>query len=188
MNLHDAKLIADEVVRAVLPSCHRAEVAGSIRREKPEVKDIEVVAVVADYDQLFSALRRFGRFIKPGVSEIVDWEPKVGAKYVRMLLHSGVKLDLFVASEDNWGSIFFMRTGSATGKDGKAWNAFVPQMFHRWKVVSGGGMMSGGMPTLPDGTQLPCYEESDFFDLVGVEFIPPSERTSASVIKKYVKV
>jgi DNA polymerase/3'-5' exonuclease PolX len=43
------------------------------------------------------------------------------------------------------------------------------------------------MPTMPDGTQLWIPEEQDFFDLLEMDFVPPEQRTSKNVIKKYTK-
>ena len=37
------------------------------------------------------------------------------------------------------------------------------------------------------GEQIPLREESDFFDLLEMNFVPPVERTGRSVIKKYVR-
>lgn len=45
MQLAQAKTIAEGLVEAFKPYCRRVQIAGSIRRERPEVKDIEIVAV-----------------------------------------------------------------------------------------------------------------------------------------------
>lgn len=182
-----AKSIAQSISELIEPAVSRAEIAGSIRRKKPEVKDIEIVARVHDYDLLYKMLSQAGRFIKPSVPDVVDWQFKPGAKYVRMLLNEGVKLDLFVASNENWGCLYLMRTGGATGKDGNPFNGFVPGMFSRWKKMSGGGKMEGCLPTRPDGIFVPCPEEQDFFDLLDMNFVPPEERIDKRVIKTYAK-
>lgn len=187
MELAAARTIGERVLQVMGSSCVRAEIAGSVRRKKSDVKDIEIVAIISDYELLFASLRDVGVFIKPGVPDVIPWEPKVGAKYLRLMLNEQIKLDLFVASEDNWGTLYMMRTGSATGKNGDAWNGFIPKMFHRWKVLSGGGKMTGCLPTSVDGTQLPCPEEIDFFELLDMNFVPPEERIDGSVIKKYIK-
>jgi DNA polymerase/3'-5' exonuclease PolX len=166
----------------------RIEIAGSIRREKPVVGDIELVAIVADQDKLIKLIGDVGQTIKPGVPGVIPWSPKPGAKYIRVRLEEGMNLDLFVASPENWGGLFLMRTGSASGSDGNAFNGFVPRMFKRWKTLSGGGRMTDAMPTMPDGTQLPVYEEQDFFDLLEMDFVPPVERADHKAIKKYIKV
>jgi DNA polymerase/3'-5' exonuclease PolX len=187
MELQQAQQIAYNVKTHIGSSASRVEIAGSIRRLKPQVKDVEIVAIVHDYESLYRNLRHVGRFIKPSVPDIIDWQFKPGAKYVRMLLHEGVKLDLFVATPENWGPLYLMRTGGATGPDGNAFNGFVPGMFSRWKKLSGGGKMEGCMPTRPDGTHVVCPEEQDFFDLLNMNFVPPEERVDKRAIKKYTK-
>ena len=187
MELALAKNIAQSLCDLIEPAVSRSEVAGSIRRKKPEVKDIEIVARVHDYDLLYKKLSEVGHFIKPSVPDIIDWQFKPGAKYVRMLLSEGIKLDLFVASNENWGCLYLMRTGGAVGKDGNSFNGFVPGMFSRWKKLSGGGKMQGCLPTRLDGTVVSCPEEQDFFDLLDMNFVPPEERVDKRVIKNYVK-
>ena len=183
MDIDIARQIALRIIDDVKPAVSRIEIAGSIRREKPQVKDIELVALVSDYDLLFSKIRNHGKFIKPGAKEIIDYEPVAGAKYLRVLLNEGVKMDFFIATKENWGPIFCMRTGSGVGPDGSSYTAFIPHMFRRWKKVSNGGMMVGGIPTRPDGTQVPCYEEEDFFNLLRIEYVHPRDRSSYKAIK-----
>lgn len=45
MNLDYAKQIAEALIEELRPYCERISIAGSIRRGKQEVKDIEIVAV-----------------------------------------------------------------------------------------------------------------------------------------------
>ncbi len=182
MEITLATPLAENIVTSLRPHCHRAEIAGSVRRMKQNVKDIEIVARVTDWEASFEALRKWGYFIKPGVPDILPWAPKPNAKYLRMMLHDGVKLDLFLASEENWGALYTMRTGGATGPDGNPFEGFVPGMFSRWKKVSGGGKMKGCLPTLPDGRSVIVREEADFFRVCGVEWTVPEARTSRSAI------
>lgn len=181
MTLVEALPLAKGLVDLIRCVTIRCEVAGSIRREKEIVKDVELVAIVEDYEGLYKRLSEAGRFIKPGVPDVIDWPPKVGAKYVRMMLEQGIKLDLFIATRDNWGGIFTMRTGSGVGPNGTM--GFVPRLFGRWKQVSKGGMMTGGQPTLPDGTVLPVPEEEDYFELCQALWVPPRERIDGRAVK-----
>lgn len=50
MKYEDAILIAERVKAELEPHCERIEIAGSIRRKKPEVKDIEIVAIPKPYE------------------------------------------------------------------------------------------------------------------------------------------
>ena len=187
IELAEARVVADKVLKHIEPAMKRIEVAGSIRRQKQTVGDIELVAIVDDRDKLYRLISDVGQTIKPGVPGVVPWTPKADSRYVRVRLEEGMNLDLFVASPENWGGLFLMRTGSASGSDGNAFNGFVPRIFKRWKTLSGGGRMTDAMPTMPDGTQLPVYEEQDFFDLLEMDFVPPVERADHKAIKKYIK-
>lgn len=107
--LHEARPLARRILEAFRPYCSRGAIAGSVRREKPEVKDIEVVIVpkwetVPDPDDLFgersldvNLLHKFAqsedrlsaalgfpmRWIKPGTRHIEPWHVKPEGKYWR---------------------------------------------------------------------------------------------------------
>lgn len=187
IELSQAQKIAASVLQHVSPALQRAEIAGSIRRAKPVVGDIEIVAIPGNQEKLVKLIRDVGQTIKPGVPGVVPWDPKPGSKYIRVRLEQGMNLDMFLASSDNWGGLFLMRTGSGAGADGNTFNGFVPRIFSRFKKLSGGGRMTDAMPTMPDGTQLPVPEEQDFFDLLEMDFVPPQERADHKAIKRYVR-
>lgn len=46
----EAYQIATRIKAELQPHCERIEIAGSIRRNKPEVKDIEIVAIPKPYE------------------------------------------------------------------------------------------------------------------------------------------
>ncbi|GAH73129.1 unnamed protein product, partial [marine sediment metagenome] len=55
MELEKAKVIAENLKSLLAPVCEKIEVAGSIRRQKPDVGDIELLCIpkyVASVDQL----------------------------------------------------------------------------------------------------------------------------------------
>lgn len=187
IELSVASTLADDVVRLISPAMARAEVAGSVRRRKPIVGDIEIVGIPDNQEKLIKLLREVGQTIKPGVPGVVPWSPKPGARYIRVRLEAGMNLDLFLANQNNWGGLFLMRTGSGVGADGNTFNGFVPRIFKRWKVLSGGGRMTDCMPTMPTGEQLWVPEEQDFFDLLEMDFVPPEQRVDHKVIKKYAR-
>ncbi len=108
MKLHLALEIANRIKLELEPHCDRIEISGSIRREKPWVKDIEIVAIPKPYETgLFSS----------GIAPVVEqWKKVKGelpCKYTQRILPEGIKLDLFFAQPDNWGLIYAIRTGSA---------------------------------------------------------------------------
>jgi DNA polymerase/3'-5' exonuclease PolX len=187
IDLDSAKIVSKKILDHLSPAMTRIEIAGSIRRQKPVVGDIELVGIPDDREKLMSLLRDIGQTIKPGVPGIVPWDPKLDSKYIRVRLEEEMNLDLFLGKYENFGGLYLMRTGSASGADGNSFNGFVPGCFSRFKKLSGGGRMTDVMPTMPTGEQLWVPEEQDFFDLLEMNFVPPEERISRNVIKKYIK-
>lgn len=184
----EAESIANKVRQHIAPVMDRVEVAGSIRRQKEVVGDIEICGVPADRARLIALLGELGQLIKPGVPGAVPWTPKLEAKYLRVRLAEGMNLDVFLATPQNWGGLFMMRTGSGASPDGNAFHGFVPGIFGRWKKMSGGGRMTDCMPTMPTGEQLWVPEEQDFFDLLEMNFVPPEQRVTKGAIKKHARL
>lgn len=161
MILEQAESIAEKALADLAPHCIRIAIAGSIRRRKPDVGDIEIVAVPAPYD--------VGLF-ESGVATVVNQWPKVRGelpcKYTQRLLPDGIALDLFFARLENWGLIFAIRTGSAD------FSHYV--LARGW--VSCGYKSVDGMLTR-DGEPVSVPEESDLFRLIGVPWVAPGERS-----------
>lgn len=161
MILAVADAIAQRVRRQLLPHCLRCEVAGSIRRRKPNVNDIEIVAIPKPYTSLPLFL--------DGVALVVNQWPKVKGelpcKYTRRRLPDGIELDLFFATPENWGFIFGIRTGSRD---------FSGQVLGRGWVRNGYHGVDGMLTK--DGIPVPTPEEHDLFRLAGVPWTPPERR------------
>jgi DNA polymerase/3'-5' exonuclease PolX len=157
MILSKAQAIAEKVKAQLSPFCERVEIAGSIRREKPEVKDIELVCI--------PRLREMYGF----VSIVNQWKKIKGeasGRYTQRLLPDGINLDLFIANEDNWGLIFAIRTGSAEYSHKVLATGWVKAGYHG----------DGGVLIDKDGISAAVREEKDLFDLIGVPFLQPQFR------------
>jgi DNA polymerase/3'-5' exonuclease PolX len=161
MEYQKALKIAEKVKETLSPYCERIEIAGSIRRKKSEVKDIEIVAIPKPYDT--------GLF-ESGIATIVNqWEKVKGelpCKYTQRILPEGIKLDLFFAKRDNWGLIFAIRTGSADFSH--------KVLATEW--VKRGYKSEGGYLTA-DGKQVRVLEEKDLFTRIGVSYLEPELRS-----------
>lgn len=184
----EALLAANDILGHLTPALEQGVVAGSIRREKPVVGDIEIVGLPSDRELLVKLVSDIGeaQVIKPGVPDIIPWTAKVDAKYIRLYLASlECKVDIFLADRNNFGGILAMRTGSASGPDGNAFHGFIPGCFSRWKKLSGGGRMNGAMPTTAAGEILPVPTEEAFFARLEMTVPPPAERATKGCIKKY---
>lgn len=181
---------AERILTHISPALRQGVVAGSIRREKPVVGDIELVGLPSDRELLVRLLSDIGEayVIKPGCPDIIPWAAKVDAKYVRLFNTAlQCKVDIFLADEDNWGGLLMLRTGSGVDEKGSAFGGFSPGMLQRWKKISGGGCMKNAQLVLPNGRILPQSEESDIFSMLELEWIPPNLRTSQKVIKQFEK-
>jgi DNA polymerase/3'-5' exonuclease PolX len=167
MNLIQATKIAERVKSELAPHCERIEIAGSIRRRKPEVGDIEIVCIPRTCE--------IGLFlgseieIDPGFCHRVEHWPaikgKPTGKYTQRQLPDGIVLDLFMATRDNWGLIYAIRTGSADYSHHVLASAWVRAGYH-----SMDGML------VKDNHKIPVREERDLFALIGLPWADPWER------------
>lgn len=170
MLYQDALKIAIEVRDALAPHCERIEIAGSIRREKPEVKDIEIVAIPKPYE--------IGLF-ESGCAQVVNqWEKVKGemeywgrpgqkpCRYTQRIHPSGIKIDIFFCTGSNWGSILAIRTGPAD---------------YSHHVLAGGWVKLGYKSKdgyLHYGPQkIPVREEIDLYNLLKIPYTEPKNRT-----------
>ena len=104
MRLEQAQKLAQEIVEQIRPHCERIEVAGSIRRKKSEVHDVDIVLIPKPllWHRIIAALQRAmdAKILKRGDS-------------IAQLLIRDVNVDLYVTSEQTWEALLLIRTGSA---------------------------------------------------------------------------
>lgn len=170
MKLEQARAIAEDIKAALKPYCERIEIAGSIRREKPEVGDIEIVCipkmVLTDDCIMFPVndMKRHPGFIA-GIDNYKIIKGKASGKYACRLHPSGIQIDFFMAEPENWGYIFAIRTGSARFSHEILANTWVRKGFKG----------SNGMLTKGDKA-IPIYEEEELFEILGLEYVEPRNR------------
>lgn len=187
MLLATAKELATGLLNEIAPFCLKAEIAGSIRRSKAEVKDVELCVIpkwndgpVKDLftqerekvNALYEHLKEHPmiEWIKPGEKEVIPWKIQPEGKYWRGLLLDKIKLDLFLASEINWGIIFLIRTGPA------AWSRmFVTQKAKGGWMPNDYKVEDGHLKKIT-GEIIPTKEEEDVFKICRCKFKPPQER------------
>lgn len=161
MNYTQAKSIADRIVEELRPHCERIEIAGSIRRKKSDVKDIEIVAIPKPYE--------VGLF-ETGIATVVNKWPKVKGelpcKYTQRILPEGIKLDLFFAEPGNWGLILAIRTGSA---------GFSHKVLATSWVKAGYKSVDGYLYDNA-GHRYYTREEKDLFRRIGLDYVEPELR------------
>lgn len=112
MELEKAQWIANGVIESLGRQCARVEVAGSVRRLRPRVNDIDIVAQVHP-DAV------------PALHELVHTLGVVvvrGKENIKMHLPDGIDCELYLAHDRirdlagelpcNWGTLLLCRTGS----------------------------------------------------------------------------
>lgn len=163
MILEKALSIAERIKSEMAPHCERIEIGGSIRRKKPEVKDIEIIAIPKPYEiDMFES----------GLAAIVNqWEKVKGnmqygkCKYTQRILPDGIKLDLFFAEPGNWGLIYAIRTGSADYSHRVLASGWVKRGY---KSIEG-YIHSGER-------KIETPEEEDLFRIANVKWVEPELR------------
>ncbi len=178
--LAEAERVAAALVADLEPYCARIATAGSVRRRKVQVGDIELVAIPR-YEPagLFGdrAANRLWEHLHTSDAYRFTKGDHPDGRYYQLALatYPGLQVDLFLAQEDNWGLTLLVRTGSA---------AFSTAMLARWKRVQGigreqPGSVDGRLVTR-DGRVVPTPEEETVFALLGMRPVPPERRTGDS--------
>jgi len=110
MPLDVAEKYAEKIVAALTPYAHRIEIAGSIRRRRPKVNDIDLVILPRDRMALEQrALVNSQHFEWGGA--IFRIMTKIGVLVDIYYAHQGVA-DMFTPRPSNWGTVLLCRTGS----------------------------------------------------------------------------
>jgi len=164
MNLRSATALAEKITDILRPLCQRIEIAGSIRRARPECNDIDLVLLA---DNPAAVLQRCRMHSQP----VTD-----GPQIAIFRLTNGVQLDLYFArgplpdlldpKPTNWGSILLCRTGS------KEHNIYLCQralaMGLKWETTTG--------IKDPDGYLLAAETEKDIYECLGFPYLAPNIR------------
>lgn len=120
MELQKAVSIANGIIEKLMPVCSIINIAGSCRREKPEVKDIELVCLPkmnkVAYGDMFDPKtmdvtdEKFGRIVL-SLGKII--KGKYDGKMMQIELTEGIMLDLFLPDDFDYYRQYAIRTGSA---------------------------------------------------------------------------
>jgi DNA polymerase (family X) len=157
--LSQALPAAEEIAEALrgAPGVDRVEVAGSLRRSADAVKDLDIVATTADPPALVSALVSHPLVASVGSS---------GEAGARVVLHSGMGVDLKIVAPDQFGNVLQHFTGS------KAHNVALREAaVRRGLHVSEYGILDDA-----DGETLRCATEEQVYERLGLPWIPPELR------------
>lgn len=177
--------VAREILRALDPACERLLVAGSLRRRKAEVGDVEILYI--------PRTRRVTTDLFGGCAEESEAEPILAALIAEGILErrtnvierpcgwgarnqfavhcaSGVPVDFFAATTANWANYCVCRTGGARMNVEIA-NAARLRGW-QWNPYSEGFSRPSGL-----GREVHrCTTEQEVFAFVGLDWKEPWER------------
>ena len=182
-----AMKVAEQIVFALKPVCRRIIVAGSIRRQKPQVGDIEILYVPEfEYRKgkdLFEQERANlvnERILALEYVHILERRKnKAGHETYgeknKLMVHpaSGIPVDLFETTKDSWWNYLVCRTGPAE------LNALIATLAQEkgWKWNPYDAGFSQGVGLSQNRRHFSVLSEKDVFDFVGLEYVGPEGRS-----------
>ena len=154
MELERAQRIAEAVVKRLSPYCSRIEVVGSVRRKKPQVRDIDFVLIPSDSWNLHHEIMGMGQV-------------RMSGNKIMRVMAGSVQVDLYFADEKTWATLLLIRTGSAEN------NIRLATMAKKrgWRLAaSGDGLFDEG------GQRVAGDSEESIYGALGLPYQRPEER------------
>lgn len=171
----EALAIAMPYYNALKPFCDQIKIAGSLRRHKSEIHDIDIVCqpkmeLQTDPEKttLFDTVMKWFP-----VSGFVDYINSLNrilgspfGRQVKVLLPEGIKLDIFITNQLNFGLILLIRTGSEN---------YAKNIMYQ---LDKRGMQSveGHLYYKNSDVIIPVPDEQTFFEVTGIPYLEPSKR------------
>ena len=157
--------LAFKIVSTIEQHWIRVEVAGSIRRRKPTVNDIDLVIQPQSNSWL-----KIIKAIRQEFDAVTEKQgQKLATLYVPFSSKQGqglLQVDLYRASRSTWGILLLIRTGSAEH------NIYLAKLAIRkgYRLAYSKGLLNQG------GEIIASETEQDVFQALGLDYIPPEER------------
>ena len=168
--LKEAQWIADDLLQAIknIDDVKQATIAGSIRRKKDTIGDIDIV-ITAD--------ERKWKKIITAITQLSQVETVIAAGKTRaslVLKTKQVQADIRVVHEDEYGAALLYFTGS------KEHNIQLRSVAKKrgWKLNEYGVFDN------KTGKKLAGKTEKEIYELLGIRFIPPEKRVGGHELNK----
>ena len=155
MKLKDAQKLSDRITEQIRPFCDRIIVAGSIRRKKSEVRDVDFVLIPKPllWPRIIATLQR-----KMDAKVL-----KQGEKAAQLTI-DGINVDLYSATQETWEPLLLIRTGSAE-------HNIKLSMIARKK-----GMKLSHKGLIKDD-KIVASTEKEIFNLLDLQLVRPEDRS-----------
>lgn len=186
--LAEAKAIATDFLELIAASCEQVEIAGSIRRQKADVGDIEVVAVpttsrVLDMfgsptpDLVDHLDVRLADLESDGTIARDTHAPSWGMKHKR-LVFQGMTVDLYACEAGRFGWQLALRTGPAEYTHQIVTPRGVRNSDGRYGLLPPHLKFEGGwLTSRVAGARILTPDEKTLFELLGLTCLPPEQRS-----------
>jgi len=172
----DALKVANEIKDWLAPYCTKIAIAGSLRRRKAEVGDIEILVVPNPLTHSLSVSQDWVDFrIRDLIADgklnyrLNSKGSRVYGKQNKLLVHcaSGIPVDIFSTTETNWATALVVRTGSKQSNIKICMEAKKQRLkFNAY----GSGF------TKADGSKIVCHSEREVFETAGLPYLEPERR------------
>ena len=161
--------VAEDILRKLKEGAPVKELslAGSLRRWKDTVKDIDVLASSKDPEYVMHVFIRL-----PQVKEVL----MKGPTKTSIITHEGIQVDLRVVEEGSFGAALAYFTGS------KAHNIRLREM----AVKRGLKINEYGVFNIKTGRKIGGRKESDIYKALKLDFVPPELREDTGEIEAAV--
>jgi DNA polymerase (family 10) len=159
VQIDTAMSVAEEIVEALsaVPGCLRCTYAGSLRRMRETIGDIDILAAADEPRPLMAAFAEL-----PTVAEVIVR----GDKKTSVRTRAGLQVDLRVVPLASWGAALQYFTGS------KQHNVRVREM----AVRKGLKLSEYGLYRVDDGSLVVSETEEEVYDRLGLAWVPPTLR------------
>lgn len=188
---HPARMMAETMVSRLEGRCRRVAVAGSVRRGTDRVNNIDLVLIpkekmpfmfrgemvrLKDGQGTPERIIKFAGFIFTPVPH--DSTPLFFAMETVFdkdeMTPEGIRVNIAIASEANWGHCLMFRTGS------RAFNEYIQnRALSRglcWSPFSNNGDAPDGLFDPTTMIAMPCTTEEDIFKALKLKFVEPHDR------------
>jgi DNA polymerase (family 10) len=168
--LGDILPVAEAIMKRleVLPGTRVISLAGSIRRRKETIGDVDILAASEDPEKLITEF-----CFLPEIDRVLGRGPTKSS----IILTSGVQVDLRVVDKDQYWAALVYFTGS------KAHNIALRRraLDRNWKLNE------YGITHLSDGTMLKAQTEQDLYRMLDLQYIEPELREDSGEIEAAIK-
>jgi DNA polymerase (family 10) len=144
----------------------RLDAAGSVRRRKETIGDLDIVAAAADPGAIMDRLVSFS-----GVKEVLD----KGETKTAVVLAGDVQVDLRVVPPESYGAALLYFTGSQAHD------------IHLRRIAQERGMLLNEYGLFRGKRRVAAAEEKDVYMALGLEWIPPELREDRGEIEAAAK-